>query len=399
MTVFLTGIIQVNAQLITSNGKVVSESSSMFLSYSASDSYNATIESFKSSSSINPGAMLISMGENSDAFLSLGREGGGVEFDEKLRILSNGNIGIGSSSPTSRLEIQASSGSYPNNKALKIIANGESPTFRDHITLESSSSSGYGLAFAGNGHHRGGIYAENFGGQSSTGKLTIWSRSSGDIILDGGRIGIGINNPSEKLEISGNVAIDGKIINKSNSIFLSYSASDSYNPTIESFKSSSSSNPGAMLISMGENNGAFLAFGREGSGVEFDEKMRIAQSGQVGIGTIEMGSHKLAVEGTIGAREIKVEASGWSDFVFYENYELKTLEEVEEHIKENGHLPEIPSEAEVSENGINLGEMDAKLLQKIEELTLYMIDMNRRMNQLETENQELKEEISTLKNY
>ena len=86
------------------------------------------------------------------------------------------------------------------------------------------------------------------------------------------------------------------------------------------------------------------------------------------------------------------------NFVFESGYELRTLEEVEEHIKEKGHLPEVPSEAEVVENGINLGEMDAKLLQKIEELTLYMIDMNKRMNQLEMENQELKAKVNKLEN-
>ncbi len=63
--------------------------------------------------------------------------------------------------------------------------------------------------------------------------------------------------------------------------------------------------------------------------------------------------------------------TGRSDFVFENDYELRTLEEVEQHINEKGRLPEIPSETEVTENGINLGEMNAKLLQKIEELTLY----------------------------
>ena len=95
-------------------------------------------------------------------------------------------------------------------------------------------------------------------------------------------------------------------------------------------------------------------------------------SENVGIGTIETGTHKLAVDGTIGAREIKVEATGWSDFVFNKNYELKNLEEVENFIEENNHLPDIPSEKEVLENGIQLGEMDAKLLQKIEELIKVM---------------------------
>ncbi|MEQ9006472.1 MAG: hypothetical protein RLP12_01210 [Ekhidna sp.] len=128
------------------------------------------------------------------------------------------------------------------------------------------------------------------------------------------------------------------------------------------------------------------------------DRLFIQNNGQVGIGTNSMGSHQLAVEGSIGAREIKVEASGWSDFVFEKDYELRTLEEVEQHINENGHLPEIPSEEEVTENGVNLGEMNAKLLQKIEELTLYMIDMNKRMNQLETENTQLKEKVQLIVN-
>ncbi len=99
----------------------------------------------------------------------------------------------------------------------------------------------------------------------------------------------------------------------------------------------------------------------------------INNSGNVGIGTTTTGTHKLAVNGTIGAREIKVEATGWSDFVFEDDYELKDLVKVEAFIKENNHLPDVPSEKEVLENGIQLGEMDAKLLQKIEELTLYLI--------------------------
>ncbi|WP_421877520.1 hypothetical protein [Marinoscillum sp.] len=119
--------------------------------------------------------------------------------------------------------------------------------------------------------------------------------------------------------------------------------------------------------------------------------------GKLGIGTETTGSHELAVEGSIGAREIKVEASGWSDFVFENDYELRTLEEVEQHINENGHLPEIPSEAEVAENGINLGEMDSKLLQKIEELTLYMIQMNKEMAGLKAKNEQLEKEVSALK--
>jgi len=105
-------------------------------------------------------------------------------------------------------------------------------------------------------------------------------------------------------------------------------------------------------------------------------------NGNVGIGTTDPGAWKLAVNGKIRAKEIKVE-TGWADFVFEEEYQLPTLKEVENHIKEKGHLKDIPSAKEVEENGIFLGEINAKLLQKIEELTLYVIEQNKRINQLE----------------
>lgn len=106
-------------------------------------------------------------------------------------------------------------------------------------------------------------------------------------------------------------------------------------------------------------------------------------NGSFGIGTTSTGIHKLAVEGSIGAREVKVQATGWSDFVFKGDYRLPTLVEVEKHINEKGHLENIPSEEEVLKNGINLGEMNAKLLQKIEELTLYIIEQEKKMKKMD----------------
>ncbi|CAM1374468.1 hypothetical protein [Tenacibaculum xiamenense] len=112
-------------------------------------------------------------------------------------------------------------------------------------------------------------------------------------------------------------------------------------------------------------------------------------NGKVGIGTETTGNHKLAVEGSIGAREIKVEATGWSDFVFYDDYQLPTLKEVEAHIQEKGHLKDIPSAKEVEKEGFFLGEMDAKLLQKIEELTLYTIQQEKKIESLQKQNEEI----------
>lgn len=117
-------------------------------------------------------------------------------------------------------------------------------------------------------------------------------------------------------------------------------------------------------------------------------RMIISNSGNVGIGTLNPDS-KLAVNGTIHSREVKVDMTGWSDFVFKKEYNLPTLEQVEKHISEKGHLENIPSEEEVLKNGINLGEMNAKLLQKIEELTLYMIEQNKRIDKQDEEIKEL----------
>ena len=97
--------------------------------------------------------------------------------------------------------------------------------------------------------------------------------------------------------------------------------------------------------------------------------------GNVGIGTTDIGTWRLAVEGKIRAREIKVDNDSWPDYVFKPNYRLPSLEEVEEHIQEKGHLINIPSAEEVEANGIELGEMNKLLLEKIEELTLYVIQL------------------------
>lgn len=77
--------------------------------------------------------------------------------------------------------------------------------------------------------------------------------------------------------------------------------------------------------------------------------------------------------------------TGWADFVFADDYQLPSLGDVETCIKTQGHLPGIPTEAEVKKNGTNLGEMNVKLLQKIEELTLYMIQQSKEINRLSKE--------------
>ncbi|MCO6500885.1 MAG: hypothetical protein J5I47_10965 [Vicingus serpentipes] len=100
--------------------------------------------------------------------------------------------------------------------------------------------------------------------------------------------------------------------------------------------------------------------------------------GDVEISTTGTGKIKLA--GSVWAKEVLCQATDpWPDFVFNKNYELTSLAEVEDYIEKNNHLPNVPSAQEVKEEGINLGEMDAILLQKIEELTLYTIDQQKQL--------------------
>ncbi|MFQ9317176.1 hypothetical protein [uncultured Dysgonomonas sp.] len=133
-------------------------------------------------------------------------------------------------------------------------------------------------------------------------------------------------------------------------------------------------------------NGIYYRIGDKGisgGGIIDDSKNKWNSWNKLIVGDINgIIQNKLEVNGTIRSKEVKIEATGWSDFVFDENYKLPSLSEVENHIKENKHLPNIPSEKEVLKDGVNVVEMQGKLLQKIEELTLYMIDQDKQIKEL-----------------
>ena len=113
--------------------------------------------------------------------------------------------------------------------------------------------------------------------------------------------------------------------------------------------------------------------------------------GNVGIGTSPDPNYKLAVDGNIVAEEVRVALkANWPDYVFKKDYKLPTLIEVEKFIKQNGHLKNIPSAGETEKNGISIGDMNSKLLRKVEELTLYIIDQEKKINKLSNDNRELK---------
>ncbi len=125
--------------------------------------------------------------------------------------------------------------------------------------------------------------------------------------------------------------------------------------------------------------------------------IKALQNGNVGIGTTNPTS-KLTVAGTIASREVKVTVDAGADFVFENDYNLPSLDSVANFIKENKHLPEIASAEQMKIDGINLSEMNIKLLQKIEEMTLYMIEMKRENLEIKKENESIKESVIQIQN-
>ncbi|UXX79448.1 hypothetical protein N7E81_19040 [Reichenbachiella carrageenanivorans] len=190
-----------------------------------------------------------------------------------------------------------------------------------------------------------------------------------------GNVGIGFSDPEAKLdiyqEVGGTVAL---FRSQEGIIKIKSEGPTTANPTYGNY----------IMASNPENNGYENIGLKAAPGIP---QLIVATNGNVGIGTTSP-SYKLHVNGDARANRFISNTNTYADYVFEDDYRLAPLSEVEKYIKKNNHLPDIPSESEARANGVDLQEMQAKLLQKIEELTLYVIEQNK-------ENQEMKKELES----
>lgn len=275
-----------------------------------------------------------------------------------------GNVGIGTTSPNSALQVAGTLSavdlpSILGSSTPVIYGNigGAYPTFGVSINhvVENSDLNQYGMALLTTDSYLTG----------RTEKLRITSE---------GNVGIGTTTPGSKLQVAGTISAINFANTMGSSSPVIYGSIGGAYPTFgisinHVVEDAGSNHYGMALLT----TDSFLT-GRT-------EKMRIAANGNVGIGTINPDA-KLAVNGTIHSKEVIVDLNNWPDYVFQPQYNLRTLTEIKRFIAQNQHLPEMPSAAEVEAKGINLGEMNKLLTKKVEELTLYLLDKDNEVNML-----------------
>lgn len=318
--------------------------------------------------------------------------------------INSGNFGIGTSLPEAKLDVRGVIKSYESTPLGAAINSSQ-------LINESGASCGTGnrlynrlWMFRDNASRtdwytarlHDGISIDVSFGSPQVDTRTWWERDPSDniqswgnaaetyVTINKGNVGVGTINPAAKLDIVGDMYIDNVDWSTDNALRIREGSSNSYGAF---FKYGLND-----LLTIGTRHidSDYVAFQipRGSTNVTFN--------GNVGIGTINPTS-KLTVAGDIHSREVKVTVNaGGADFVFEKEYNLPTLDSLDKYIKENKHLPEIASAAEMKKDGINLSEMNIKLLQKVEEMTLYMIEQNKKLEIQQTENNIQSKKIEAL---
>lgn len=307
--------------------------------------------------------------------------GSSIAVNNILYIRDSGNIGIGTNNPETKLHVSGDT-KTTNLTATENVQAGSLTTVGTiqgrTLTITGATQTN---TLTTTGNAQVGSLTTNGVVQASS--LNILGASIMNTLIAGGSIQAAsfstngtiqsLSSRTGSLIVSDNVTFSR--LGGSNKVLVINSNGDVGTENYTSFQDNLGDHKALQNINL---NGKLIVNGASSTAGLF-----VATNGNIGIGTTSP-AQKLAVNGNIRAKEIKVETANWPDYVFDNTHELMPLEQVEDYIKQNGRLPEIPSAQEVAENGVNLGEINALLLKKIEELTLYLIQQQTTINELKT---------------
>lgn len=304
---------------------------------------------------------------------------------ERFRLTPEGNVGIGTSTPQTLLDVNGNV-TLRNDLWMPGLPFALS---NDNVLLIDAT----GQVRRGDSDLLKDLLYQDKGCTPAVIQAPTWSNGPGKIYVNCPDVNVGINtdNPLYRLDVRGNSHLDGAVgigvepvlpniqlnlktqANRGVGICIDHQVYDQFSY-------------GYKILVHDETTKGFAIYSK----LYEKEVFTMRADGQLIISNNQQKILQLEPDGLLRSRHIKVDLDNWADYVFDEGYELMPLEEVEAYIAEEGHLPKVPSADEMIENGLDVEETNRMLMEKVEELTLYLIEQNKELTAL-------KEEITKLK--